>query len=512
MNGTTGTISLLNTVNGAQNLTFDPGLGSIVLSAAVGGSTPLTLFQVIEAVNFTSQAISAAQIDMEAITGLATMGELHTTSASGITLRGSSFALTGNVTTTNAGPLAITNSGTTTISPSTTLTISGPFTQTGLGTTAMGGALNTSATAISFAGPILLNGNLALNSANGPITFGTDIEGPYSLTITGGSGDVTAPVAISLTNPLVNFTVVSAHDITQNGVGTTSVPLTGTLSLTASDIISLQSSLYSAHAQYYNAGNETDFIHTGLMTLFGSGGAITLAGTTSLGSSTDLSIQSNGGSFTFNSIAGTSFENITIATGSGLATLGSLPSAGTINNLTVTAGAILLSGALNVVNPSFTSQTSIQNSATPVAITSQNTAFFNALNGDVGSAASLILVNTPQQIIAGSTYLVAFSGSSGAGTINIYSPNAPCIVIFNGVTLSDCGRPPPGLTPTPTPTPESTSSLIGFPAPGFYSSQFNLASDFFFFPYWLDKRFFRPIPFTYIYVAPPGKVMKFWWL
>lgn len=70
-----------------------------------------------------------------------------------------------------------------------------------------------------------------------------------------------------------------------------------------------------------------------------------------------------------------------------------------------------------------------------------------------------------------------------------------------GTAVQDCGRPRPG--PTPIPGGGAASAVIGFPAPGFYSSQFNLASDYYFFLYFYDHRYFRPIPGWVIYSRTP---------
>ncbi len=491
-----GGISFAGVIDGSNNLELTAGQGNITLPASVGGGTPLNLLKVDSCVNLTAGAIRAVTIDIEGVSGLATFaGPMTTTGASGITLNGAAFTLDGNVTTSGGGPLTITNSGTLTVASSATLLIDGSFTQTGIGAIDIGGSLTTNGHPITFAGPIVLTGDLALASGNGSITFGSDVEGPHSVTITAGTGDVLVPAAISIISPLTDFTVVSSHDISLNGIGTDTVMLSGALSLTAGNIISLMNTTYSAHSQYYSSGTDLDFINPGVVTLITSGGPITFAGAPAdLNSGTDLAVNTNGGEFSFNSIHGTNFENLTINTGTGLASLGALPNVGNINTVTVDAGQILINAPMNMVNTNFTSLGAIANAGAPVDIASTNSASFNALNGDVGTLASPILVHTSNQIFAGAggrpDSLAVFNGSSVDNTVHPIPSNPPCEIIFNGVIIKNCQVPP--VPPGPAPSP-ARKKVFSFPfaVPGFDSSYFNLASDYFFFTYFLDDSYLR---------------------
>jgi len=492
-----GDIHFHSTLDGAKNGTLVAGAGNIFFDGAVGGTTPITSLTISSANNVTAAAgISSGYIVQTAGTGTTTFnGALTTTGASGINLTGAHFSLHGNVTTTGGGQFTVANSSSLIIAPSLTLSLSGPFSQTGAGPISMGGTLTTSGNSIGFSSSINLTGNLTLNSANGNITVGAGLEGAHSVSITAGSGDVTAPSAVSLTTPLQNFTVVSAHDISLNGIGASTAIMSGALSLTASNTISLSGAVYAAHTQIYSSVADLDFIGPGLVTLLTDGGAITFASVVAhLKNGTDLLIQTNGGGFSFNTIQGTNFDNLTIDTGSGLASMGSLPNIGDINTVTVTAGSIVFNGAMNLVNPSFTSQNSILNGAGPVDIVSTNTAFFNAISGDVGSLSSPILVNTSQQILAGacSFCLADFNGSSIDNTVQPYVPNPPCVIYFNGIKIKDCGISPP--TP-PSPGHVTLKGSRFFAVIGVYDSQFNFASDYFLFTYFLDEKYWlKPIP------------------
>jgi hypothetical protein len=258
----------------------------------------------------------------------------------------------------------------------------------------------------------------------------------------------------------------------------------------------MESALYAAHAQYYSSGADLDFINPGTVTLLTNGGDITFASsTTHLNSGTNLSIQTNGGEFSFNTIHGTDFENLTIDTGSGLALMGALSNVGSINTVTVTAGSIVLNGILDLVNLSLTATNSILNASSPVEITASNNTFFNSIHGNVGTVASPIFVTTTGEITAGATAtgLAAFEGSSSDNTVHAYSSNPPCIIYFNGVKIKDCG-----ISPPPSPSNPSVSNLKGsrfFAVVYVFDSQFNLGSDYFFFTEFLNDRYIRkPVP------------------
>ncbi len=494
-----GEIRFESTIDGAHDLTLFGTQGNIVILGNIGAAVPLDLFHVVNGVNLTTQSIHATTIDIGGLTGLGTFnGTLTTTGPLGITLNGDAFTLSGNVTTSNGGPLAITNTGILTIGPSIALSIDGAFTQTQSGTLNIQGSITTNAQPITFAGPLNLQGDLTLTSGNGDITFGADIEGPYTLTINAGMGDVTAVSAFSITDPLNNFIVASSNNISLNGVGSTMSLLSGQLSLTASNTISLMNTTYAAHSQFYASGGNLNFVNSDLITLITDGGDITFASPAAiLNSHTDLSIQTQGGNFAFNAIHGTDFENLTINTGSGTAFLGALPSVGHINTVTVNAGQILIQAPMNMENTDFTSLGEILNSGAPVSINSTNTASFNALGGDVGTLASPIFVNTTNQIFVGAdghvNSLANIIGSSQDNTVHPIVSNPPCVIIFNGIVIQNCALPPVPPSPPSPPSPSSPSKVIAFPfaVPGFDSSFFNLASDYFFFVDFLDDRYLR---------------------
>ena len=109
----------------------------------------------------------------------------------------------------------------------------------------------------------------------------------------------------------------------------------------------------------------------------------------------------NGGNFPFNSIIGSTAEQIVINTGSGTASLGSVSSPGVITNFIVTAGNVTFSGPITADNINITSSTTIFNTGSPVLLESPTNMLFNALGGNVGTLSSPIDVQTSGQVLVG---------------------------------------------------------------------------------------------------------------
>lgn len=187
-------------------------------------------------------------------------------------------------------------------------------------------------------------------------------------------------------------------------------------------------------------------------------------------------------------------------TGTGAANLGAISSAGTITNLIIDAGRITFSGAITANAINVTSLTDIANTNLPVLIQSPDTVFFNALGGNVGSTSSPIFVQTSGQIFAGAdgspASLADFQGSSFDNLVHEIASNPPCTIIFNTIVLQNCTLPPV----PPSPGSPGVIVIFSFPfaVPGFDSSFFNLASDYFFWPYFFDERYiYREVAMYY---------------
>ena len=218
-----------------------------------------------------------------------------------------------------------------------------------------------------------------------------------------------------------------------------------------------------------------------------------------LDTGSDLTIETEGGDLSYGTLFGTTFENFIVNAGSGTAYLGNVPDAITINNYDITAGQIVLEEEVFAINVDLVSGGSILNEGVPQAINSTNSATFNAEGGNVGSNSSPILIYTMNEIFAGAggaqPSLADFDGASVDNTIHSLSTDPPCIIIFNGIELYNCGAKPPSPSVLPS------APRFSFPFPEVESSFFNLSSDLYFLPGYLDRAYFRSAP-------PPIRIKK----
>lgn len=495
-----GNLTLSGAVNGNFDLTLHAGVGSVTLGASVGNTTPIGTLLFHDANNVDTKRITASSIQALGLTGTGTFdGILTTSGASGIDLTGASIVFENDVTTTGGGSLAVDT--TVLLQMNGDVTLTGAFTKTNIGTTEAKGLIQTQGGNISFAGDLHLIDDLTFNSRGGDITFEANVDGVYALAIRAGAGNVTANTAISSEASLESLTIFTADTITLNGVGLGSTPLTGALSLTATNDINLGNIGYGAASQTYSSGGLIAFTGGTLTTLTTSGGSLRFTrGTIELEAGTDLEIITNGGTFSFVALESTLFENISIDTGSGLASLGSTLTPNTINTMTVDAGRILFRGALDIDTGSFIANGSIANNSSPVTISSDSNLFFNSVNSNVGSRSSPIRVQSGGEVTVGGDYIAVFTGSTIDNTILAYADNPPCIISFNGVDIKDCGLRPP----TPPSGPISLVNIKGFATAGMNSSFFNLASDFYFKTYLLNDDYFSSHSKWAYYKVPKG--------
>lgn len=89
--------------------------------------------------------------------------------------------------------------------------------------------------------------------------------------------------------------------------------------------------------------------------------------------------------------------------------------------------------------------------------------------------------------------LADFDGTSVDNTVHEIPSNPPCEIIFNNVIIKNCTIPPvPPVPPTPAAAKaHKKRHRFPFAVPGFDSSFFNLASDYFFLQYFLDDTYVR---------------------
>ena len=219
--GNNANITFGSTLDGAEALTLSSCGGNITFVGAVGGITPLTSLTITCANNVTANAISAGSITQQAGTGTTTFnGPLSTTGPAGISLTGTNFAINGNVTTTNGGPLFIDHSGTLTYGPGVILSISGPYTDTGTGSTGLQGNFLTNGNNITFGSPVTLIGATSINTCPGVgnILFSNTVDGAQNLTLNACGGNITFVGAVGGITRLGTLTVTDTNNFTANAL------------------------------------------------------------------------------------------------------------------------------------------------------------------------------------------------------------------------------------------------------------------------------------------------------
>jgi len=313
----------------------------------------------------------------------------------------------------------------------------------------------------------------------------------FNATFAAGTGAVTCTRAIGVGTALNNITM-SGSTINLNGIGTLTMVGANSLSLTSTGAINLGNDIYSTADQTYSAGTNINFTNGALTTLNSGGSSINFShGDAILSTHNDLAVDTEGGSFSFKTLFGTTLENVRVNAGTGTATLGNVPDAITVNNFDINAGQIVLTDEVFAFNVDLVSQGNIVNAGAPLTVNSLNTATFDAQGGNIGTLSSPIDVVTLNQIFAGAggpqPSLAVFTGSSVDNTVHALASDPPCIIIFNGVTIQDCNftlpPPPPVLAP------------VAFPTAGFNSSWFNLGDEDYFRTDFLEKKYFvHPAP------------------
>jgi hypothetical protein len=442
--------------------------------------------------------IWAGDLQLLGIAGQATFnGTLETNGALGMSFAGHELHFNGNIQTTGGGGFILNNISDAVFLTDAHINLDGPFLQNGSGYTYMGGFLKTQSQNVQFTNDLFLNNNLQIDTDVGPgdLILQQDIDGAFNLTIRLDTGSLSVSSIIGDEIPLKQLIVETAYDIHIEEIGSFTSGITELLNLTASHDINLTGSFFSAEgAQYYSAGHQINFKGNSEAHILSFGGSVNFAsGPIKLDTDTDLIIQSAGGDVSFVDISGTSFENVKIYAGSGIVTMDRITGPN-INNVIVEAGSIQLTDTIEAFNLDMTSQLEIANLTIPFAINSVNTASFNALSGNVGTLSNAILVNTTNQIFAGAggspDSFANFNGTSADNTVNPIPTNPPCFIFFNGVIVKSC-TPPPPPPPTPSQPAKAKRRTLPFAVPGFDSSYFNLASNYFFLPDFFDDRYVK---------------------
>ena len=484
-----GNMSFFDSVTSSQSggpfaMIAKAGSGNITFSGDIGSSSqPLAYIEIDSANNVTATSFTGGYLLQNAGSGTTSFtGPVTITSSNGLDLAGNSFAFTGGISTFNGGPLKVVNTAALTLQS--TVNLSGPLLQTGSGQCYLQGTITANASAIAFASPIALTSDLSIGSNGGNVTISSTIDGAHSLILASGSGDVNVLGQIGALNPLVNCTI-SGHNILLSGIGSSTNTLSGTLSVAASELIFLEGQYYAAHAQQYNCGVDVNVVYPGLEIFKTNGGNIGFnSGELHINNydlGTNMSVVTSGGEFNFIQIFGTAYPALNVDTTTGYVSFGGVSASGAMGSIAVYAGSIAFAGDTYCTTGSFTANYSLSNLSSPVTLSSTADMTFNSLSSNVASVNNPLVVNAGGQVFAGSSYLAAFDGTTSDGTIHPYSPHPACVIYFNGVKIADCGS-----SSTLPPVPATL-----FATPGFNSSFYNLANDFYFLPSSLDDSYFK---------------------
>lgn len=225
------------TVDGAGALTLAAGTaGDITFSGNIGSGTRLGAFSITSANNVTALNVTAASINQGSCQATASYQSIDTNGALGAVLVGNHINLSGTVTTTNLGPLQITNSGLSTLVFGALTSLDGQFLQDGAGDVSIQGTIATNNQSIAFSGIVGMTGNLVLNSGAGAgnISFSNTVDNAYNLTLTAGTGNITASADFGTNVRIGTLLVNSGTDMNFANITAANVNITesgGTLNL-----------------------------------------------------------------------------------------------------------------------------------------------------------------------------------------------------------------------------------------------------------------------------------------
>jgi hypothetical protein len=237
---TAQTITLGGTVNGSStgNNSLTLIAGAISINGATGSSVSLKDITITNGGVFTtSAAIIAAGSFVQNGTGTNTIGGSITagsisflqniTLGAPVTFNTSALngtiGIAGMVNSSVGGRGLTLNSGTGAVtlnnSSATAVDLSGIFTKLGAGSCLLSGGIRTNNYEISFTGPVVLNGNITVNSGTGNVLFNHAVNGPgRTFTVIAGTGNIVfnGIVGQDDTNKLASFVLNNGGTVNVN--------------------------------------------------------------------------------------------------------------------------------------------------------------------------------------------------------------------------------------------------------------------------------------------------------
>ena len=223
---TTGT-TFNGTLNGAQNLTLNAGVGAVTFGGAVGGTTRVGAITIGSASTITASAISAGGLSIPSVANATTLnfnGAQNYNTATGLNAVANIINLSSAVTTTKGGIVSLNaDIGALTITSAGDIVSAGVVTLTGAGGISTAGDITTSGAAVNFSSAVIQTGAVTIDTTNSGssaagalVTFGGAVTGNQSLTLrVGTANDITIPIGSNLGT----LSVVSARNVTVNNSG-----------------------------------------------------------------------------------------------------------------------------------------------------------------------------------------------------------------------------------------------------------------------------------------------------
>lgn len=177
---------------------------------------------------------------------------------------------------------------------------------------------------IEISGPVTLAGPVTIQTAG---NLGDDVEidgsvdGVQTLSIVAGAGDASLNGVVGATAALDSLSVTAAN-IAMEAIGAAGEGVSGITSIVGTTSITFNGLIYRANQQTYSAPLKT--LGAGLTQFFSTDESITLAGgSTDIGLSNGLSLQSGNASITVDALFGSAAgQDIAVSSGTGTITLG----------------------------------------------------------------------------------------------------------------------------------------------------------------------------------------------
>jgi len=318
----------------------------------------------------------------------------------------------------------------------------------------LGGDVNTNNNDITFNGPVTIDHSDAITITNtgyrnGNILFEStlDADRPSRALIVHNArtnGLVFFKGDVGTSTPLGDLKVV-ASKIAFKNIGTSKTyGVAKHLDVKATQSIDLSGLYYSAGQETWvsptinleNEGHVT-FTSNGLPLIFANSQQDRIQTHLKLKASSSVAFQTQGGLLEFTHIEGDRLQPITINTGRGRATFGTIE--GSLGHLQAKGQEILLGGKIEVGSAFIEAEREIQ-----YKLPEGNTPFFktsiitkgpltiNAKEGFVGKAENPIRVETKGRLEAGAQSFAYLEGTTDDGECHFYVPNPPPRLFFNG--------------------------------------------------------------------------------